>query len=500
MGLKKNIVANYVGGAWTALMTFAFVPLYIRYLGVEAYGVVGLFAMLQGWLLLFDLGMAPAIAREMAGHGATSAQAQRLRDLLRSAETVSLAAAVVVAAGLWLSSSWLATRWLSPERLPAEVVAQALAAIGVVVGLRIVENIYRSALVGLERQVLLNAANIAIATLRGAGAVAVLAWIAPTLQAFFLWQGIVSLLAVALLGAASYRVLPRSASPGRFSVAAIRGVWRFAAGSLAIAFLSLLLSNVDKILLSHLLALRDFGYYAFAVVVANIPLGLVPPLAQAVYPRFTRLHGQGDEAGLAAAYHVAAQLVAVLVGATTVVLVLFCREILELWTQDQALAARVHALVVVLSLGSLINGLMTIPYYLQLSAGWTGLTMRVNGVAIAIVVPLLFVVVPRHGALGAAFVWLGLNLVAMVVTVPLMHRRVLRGEMTRWWAIDVGIPILAAVACGMALASGARELAERNPVALVGFAACIYLAAALAAPFTRQRMLSALRLGRWQAG
>ena len=55
--LKKNLIANYVGNAWSALMSLLFVPGYIQYIGIEAYGLIGLFAMLQAWLGLLDMGM-----------------------------------------------------------------------------------------------------------------------------------------------------------------------------------------------------------------------------------------------------------------------------------------------------------------------------------------------------------------------------------------------------------------------------------------------------------
>ena len=48
--LKRNLIANYLGQGWTALMGLAFIPLYIKYLGIEAYGLIGIFALLQGWL------------------------------------------------------------------------------------------------------------------------------------------------------------------------------------------------------------------------------------------------------------------------------------------------------------------------------------------------------------------------------------------------------------------------------------------------------------------
>ena len=43
--LKRNTIANYLGTGWAALMAIAFVPLYIKYLGIEAYGIIGLFVL-----------------------------------------------------------------------------------------------------------------------------------------------------------------------------------------------------------------------------------------------------------------------------------------------------------------------------------------------------------------------------------------------------------------------------------------------------------------------
>jgi O-antigen/teichoic acid export membrane protein len=78
--LKKNLIANYLGQGWTALMGLAFIPLYIKYLGIEAYGLIGLFAIIQAWLSLLDMGMTPMLGREMARSTGGSHTAQSIRD------------------------------------------------------------------------------------------------------------------------------------------------------------------------------------------------------------------------------------------------------------------------------------------------------------------------------------------------------------------------------------------------------------------------------------
>ena len=64
--LKRNLIANYLGQGWTALMGLAFIALYIKFLGIEAYGLIGIFAVLSAWLALLDMGMTPTVSREMA--------------------------------------------------------------------------------------------------------------------------------------------------------------------------------------------------------------------------------------------------------------------------------------------------------------------------------------------------------------------------------------------------------------------------------------------------
>ena len=47
-------------------MGFIFIPIYISYLGIESYGLIGLFIILQGLLSLLDMGLSPTLNREMA--------------------------------------------------------------------------------------------------------------------------------------------------------------------------------------------------------------------------------------------------------------------------------------------------------------------------------------------------------------------------------------------------------------------------------------------------
>lgn len=45
--IKRYLIADFVGRGWATLVGMAFVPLYIKFMGIEAFGFVGFLATLQ---------------------------------------------------------------------------------------------------------------------------------------------------------------------------------------------------------------------------------------------------------------------------------------------------------------------------------------------------------------------------------------------------------------------------------------------------------------------
>jgi O-antigen/teichoic acid export membrane protein len=446
VSVRRNIVANYAGQIWPALIGLVLVPVYIRFMGIEAYGLIGIFALLQTWLALLDLGMTPALSREMARFNGGSSDIQSIRDLLRSVEVIGCIAASSIALAVWASSAWLASHWLQVDEIPVDLAAQAFAIMGGVTGLRFVEDIYRGSLIGLQRQVILNVIVCIGATVRAVGALLVLTRIAPTITAFFIWQGVVSVAMVLALAAVVYGHLPRAGRGGHFSLASLRNVWIFAMGTLTLTVLGFVLSQADKFILTRLLTLKEFAYYSLAFSVDGAVRLLAQPVDQSIYPRLTALLAKNDHERLAATYHRGVQLSVVLLGSAAMFLAIFGEETLGVWTRDPELALHTYPIMAVLVSGMMLNGLLNGPFYLQMAAGWTGLLIKVNAVLVLVFVPVIYLLVKWFGALGGAAAWVIINLVYMVVVVPLMHRRLLQGEMSNWLVHDLAIPLAAALA------------------------------------------------------
>jgi len=439
--VKRNLIANYLGSAWIALMGLVFVPYYIRLMGVEAYGIVGVFASLQAIFAVLDLGLSHTLSREMARLCVNHRNTDLMADTARTLEVIYWVFALSVAAIVALLAYFISYHWLNPVQLSRESLLEALLVMALVIGLRWPVALYMGGLNGLQRQTLVNVLLGVFVTLQGAGALAVLWFIEPTIRAFFLWQALIALLQVVAFRGALWHSIS-STSSGAFRKEVLAGLWRFAAGMSGISILTTILTQLDKVILSRLLSLSEFGYYTFAATVAGVLYRLIGPVFTAYYPRLTALLSTGDNTVLRRTYHQGSQLMAAVVLPVAIILAFFSRDILELWARDPEIVDRTHLLVSLLAIGNAFNGLMNMPYALQLAHGWTSLAFYSNTIAVIVLIPAIYFAVLHAGAAGAAVVWLVLNSAYLLVSIQFMHRRLLISEKWSWYINDIGKPML----------------------------------------------------------
>lgn len=422
------------------------IPLYVKLLGVEAWGIIGVFVSLQTICVVLDLGLSTTLSREMARLSIQGGKAQEMQNLVRTLELIYWAIGALIAVCVIALAPLIANHWVQAHQLSPATIQNAITLMALVLFLQWPFSLYFGGLMGLQRQLLLAGINIGVATLRSIGAVIVLWYVSPTLQAFFIWLLAITFLQTSLLALFFRRSLPRSESRSRFQSKLLRDTWRFTAGISGITVMSVTLAQMDKVILTRLLSLEMFGYYALAGTVAASIYFVTLPVYSALYPRFTQLASVRDEIALKDLYHHGCQLMSALILPVSLIIALFSREILFLWTGDATTVANTHLILSILVIGTGLNGLMHLPYALQLAYGWTGLAFYFNLAAVLVMAPSMLIMASVYGGLGAAIVWLILNAGFVLVVGQLMHRRLLKGEQWKWYVTDIGLPLGACLA------------------------------------------------------
>jgi len=444
--VKRNIIANFAGRAWGSIMSLVFIPFYLKFMGIEAYGLIGIFISLIALLSLLDMGISSTLSRELARLSVSKDSAQESRNLVRTLEFVYWGVGILIGLGLVALAPLISHFWVKSQGIPVRTVQQAVLIMGLVVAVQWPASLYDGGLTGLQKQVLLNCVRASMATIQHAGAVLVLWLISPSVLAYFTWQIFISIVQTLVLAYFVWKSLPATHQQSVFQKYLLKKNWRFAAGMTGISIVTTILTQSDKIILSKLLPLTVFGYYMLAVNVGNALSYLVQPVSAALFPKLSQLVLDVDKTRLSSLYHNGCQLISIIVLPAAITLALFSRDILTLWIRDPGIVQNAYFLVSLIVMGTAINSLMVLPYTLQLAYGWTRLIFSQNLISTILLVPMMIFMVKSYGAVGAPIVWIILNAGYLFILIPLMHRRILTSEIKQWYLLDIGAPLLLSAA------------------------------------------------------
>lgn len=487
--LRTNIVANFAGQALIVLIQLAITPVYIRWLGIEAYALIGFLITLQALVQTLDFGLSPTVNRELARYSALPDQSDKARDFIRTLEIGYWSMGVVIGLAIYAAAPFLSVNWLQESSMPTHVVRRAVEIMAVLIAVQWPLTFYQGALTGLERHAALNTVKVSMAVLAGAGGYLVVTRISSTIIALLWWQCAVGVVHVGLTTVALWLFLPNSTRPARIRRDVVGNIGDFAGGMTMIAVTTLVLTQLDRIVLSRMLSLEQFGYYVLAGTVSNGLSFLVRPLFSSIFPRFSALVAAGHRASLERLYRRAWGLAIALIVPCSIVVALFPREILFAWTRDSRVAQSAAPLIALLVVGSALNCLMAVPYAMQVAAGWTSLSVKVNLVLTVVAVPAIILAARQYGALGAAAVWPLLMASYVAVALPLIHRRLLPSFGTRWLLGQVFLPIGFTIVVIAVL-----RAAMPTPLNLTGLVVAI-TTALIAAELTLVSTTSTLRQG-----
>lgn len=477
MSLKKNILANYASQLYVTLIGIVTVPLLIKHMGAEAYGLVGFFAMLQAWFQLADMGLIPTMARVTASYNGGAYDAKSLRQLLRILEVIFAGVALAVVVAMMAGAQVISISWLKVQQLPIVEVQQAIILMSVVVALRWVCGLYRGVIAGFERLVWLSVFNIAISTTRFVLVLPFLIFVGASPTQFFSYQLVIAIIELVVLMLKVYRLLPSYGAEQQtiWQWHPLRRVLKF---SFSLAFTSLvwvLITQVDKLVLSTMLPLTEYASFTLAVLVASAVMFISGPISGAVLPRLTKLAAEGDQTRLIALYREATQMVAIIAIPIAAILAYFAEQILWSWTGDAEITRQAAPILKLYAVG---NGILTIgafPYYLQIAKGDMKMHLIGNAWFVVVLIPALIWATMRYGVIGAGWAWVAANFVYFFTWLPMVHRRFVKDLHCQWLMHDVGAIVVPTVTAAATVHFFATWPMERTSIALCAVLLCVLL-------------------------
>jgi len=437
---KKNVIWNLFGGAWVGVLVVIATPWYVTLLGFEGYAIVGLWSVMQVMMGLLDIGMGAALVREFADSRGDRNDLEFKRNLLKTLEIVYWVVAGILVLILMFAASWIVDHWLQLNSLPVLTIRNAILLMAIALGFQFPCGLYINGLAGMQEHARLNALHIMGNTLRYGTGVAMLLW-----RADLVWFFVVQAIVAAIQTFATRKILwvmisVVGASPAVFSIKLLQRLWSFSIGMALTSGSAVLLANVDRIALSKMVSAEDLGKYAVAFTATGLLQMGIQPFYRVFYPRYSELVSAGDTSRLRAEYYQSSRLMAVIIIPLGFIGWAFAPQILYGWIEKYD-----HTIIDIfrwLLIGTLFSGIMWLPVAFQQAHGWTTLHASMIISALLIGTPIMLYSIKNFGVTGATVLWIIHGVQGITLGLWLMHRRLLKGELSTWYITVLMPPIL----------------------------------------------------------
>lgn len=475
--IGSNIAFSGLGRAWSAILLFVTVPIVVHAIGTSAYGVYALSSVILGYVAFLDFGLTASVVRSVSKH-------RTLGDLAALERAVGTAFTLLIALGVLGSVAIVLVSPLVVRSLlhvPTQLIADAQFALqvaGIGFGVNMVLVVFAGVVQGLQRLDIFAIRSVVLSTLTSASQVTAVL-LGGGLRALVLATMAVSVIGFLIFLTASRRLLPQVSFRPRLDRLAVRelvgfGLFRFinqASGQVTTQF--------DPIVIGLFLPISAVGFYSVPLQLTQRFHVVQDSVATAYFPAAVEIHSRHDREREQMLYLAAVKLVLVAMIFLIVVCVGYSGPIMSAWV-GSAIAGRAGPILAVLAIGYGLSALIGVPAQASDATGHQRWTAGFAVASALIQLGCALVLVPRFGAIGAAYAVVINTVTQGTIFVLLVQYRFLHIGLVKVLARVVARPLLAGL--GLVAVVMLTRGMEHSIVALIASlisAGVIYLALTL---------------------
>jgi O-antigen/teichoic acid export membrane protein len=415
--LARNAVWNLIGNVAPLLVAFFSIPLLIKGLGTDRFGVLTLVWALIGYASLFDLGLGRALTQLVAAKLGNEEDV-KIPALVWTSLILMFLLGLVGAVVLVILAPWLVHRAL---HVPGSIGRETLAAV-YLLGISIPFLVSTAALRGLleayQRFGLTTALRLPMGILTFVGPLLVL----PVSRSLVPVVGV--LIVIRAITWAAHLVLCLKTLPMlrlriAWETSAVRPLFQFGTWMTVSNIVGAVIVTLDRFLIGSLLSVSAVAYYATPYEVMSkfwiIPNSLLGVMFPAFSTNFFR-----DRNRTALLYRLTVKCLVVLLFPVILLVVVLASDGLKLWLGPE-FARQSTPVLQWLAAGMFINCLASVPFAAVQSSGKPDLTAKLHLIELPAYVAMLFWLTKTHGIEGAAIAWTVRSLLDAVVLFGLAN-------------------------------------------------------------------------------
>lgn len=424
--LAHNFLANLVAQFLPPLLSVVLVPIYLRYLGVDSFGLIGFLFAFAAALNVFTKGINWAFQREVAQRSRGEPQHSNIPNLLRTYEVAFWILGFILGLCIAIFSDFIATNLLQTETLPSSVIASCILLISIRIAVVFPASIYSGLLVGFEKQILNNA--ISTSTQLVGSAITVIAVVLyQSVIVFFLVELSQACVGMLLQRYWAYKITKKEfPNKPKVDLTELRRLWREAIHLIGTNGIGVAIKTIDRIILGLLLPLSNVAIYNIGKMGGELLSMIYGAYLSSIFPGTCKAAHKNEEY-IVANIIVHTKIIWALMLAISLPIAVASEDIVAVWTQKPGLVVDAAKIMSVFVFGNLFLSINNVIYQTLVALRRTRQSLVFNTIALFMMVPAIYLLVSNLGAIGAAWAWVAYGITgwvfSFVLVAPLFNRK-----------------------------------------------------------------------------
>ena len=396
-----NVGWNLVGQIAPLFAALVSIPLLIKGMGIDRFGILTIGWMLIGYFSLFDLGIGRALTQVLSEKLATGKH-EDVPPLIWSGLAAMLVLGMLASLMIMGLSDPIIYSWLNiPAPLQAEA-KRGLFMLAPSIPMVLLATGLRGILEAKQAFKAVNLVRIPLGVLTFVAPLCVLSF-SNSLEAVFLTLMLVRLVTLLMFFYLCHRTVAQF-NQVRWSGKVLPELFRFGGWMTVSNIVSPIMVQMDRFIIGAMLTMAAVAYYATPYEMISKLLVVPGAIAGVCFPSFANFIARRNFSEADALYRRSCKYTLLLLAPVVLACVVLAGWILGIWIGPQ-FSQESAAVFRILAVGMLINGVAHIPFaYLQ-GAGRSDLTAKLHVAEVIVYLPLLLAAVKWYGIVGAAGAW-----------------------------------------------------------------------------------------------
>jgi len=432
--MLKNLAANLFGRFWGVFSNFIFLPLYVKYLGVNQYGIISLALVITVFISLMDAGMTATITRELANNENDSI---KKINIFRTLDSIYLIVALITSLSVFLFSTSI-VGLINSEGHKPEILILCIKIIGIEIGFKLLSQFYSGGLLGLDKQIELNKYKILWGIFRNGFVVLVIIY-SNSIISFLLWQCLVTIIYSFLIRLRLINILYQTIglknyfTKFKIDITILKSIKNYTLGMLLISIVVAINTQVDKLILSSLLSLEILAYYTLAFTLSKALNLIVEPIKTTVLPTIISLYTSEKSQEGSKIFKFTNYLICIIVFPISSLFIVYPEMLLYLWTNNMDVAKSSSIYLVPLTIGNLFLTIQLLPFNVAIANKFTKYNNVIGFVSLFVFVPGSYYLISLFGGLGSAYLYAFVQIIIAIIYTYLINRKFINLSLKELW-------------------------------------------------------------------